>query len=161
MSKINAIESLTGHVPAIIGCDYCNEWDQAIPPQTLINYSCNSFLKDHSSNGGFIEITTHYSNPVSPNGGEIRNRSNLIFTDLLNFSTETGQRWQSYLDIVAAGLDDLQQSNVTVLYRLFHEMNGGWFWWGKQVFREYFTNVIMMNLFIGSITIYTSLDISI
>jgi len=138
MSKINAIESLTGHIPAIIGCDYCNEWGQAIPPQKLLNYSCNQILKDHSNKRGLIEINTHFSNPVSPNGGCLRNRSGLIFTDLLNFETETGQRWKSYLDIVAEGLNDLQQSNVTVFYRPLHEMNGGWFWWGKQVLIEYF-----------------------
>ncbi len=63
----------------------------------------------------------------------MRNRSNLIFTDLLKPQTTTGQRWRSYLDIVAEGFNNLQQANVTVLYRPFHEMNGGWFWWGKQV----------------------------
>jgi beta-mannanase len=37
------------------------------------------------------------------------------------------------LDIVAEGLNELQQVNVTVLYRPFHAMNGAWFWWGNQV----------------------------
>jgi mannan endo-1,4-beta-mannosidase len=37
------------------------------------------------------------------------------------------------LDIVAEGLNELQQANVTVLNRPFHEMNGAWFWWGNQV----------------------------
>jgi mannan endo-1,4-beta-mannosidase len=73
-----------------------------------------------------ITIDTHFPNPVSPDGGDLKNRSNLTFTDLLKSETETGQRWRSYLDIVAEGLDDLQKANVTVLYRPFHEMNGGW-----------------------------------
>jgi mannan endo-1,4-beta-mannosidase len=80
-----------------------------------------------------ITIDTHFPNPVSPDGGDLKNRSNLTFTDLLKPETETGQRWRSYLDIVAEGLDDLQKANVTVLYRPFHEMNGGWFCWGQQV----------------------------
>jgi mannan endo-1,4-beta-mannosidase len=68
-------------------------------------------------------------NPASMNGGDTKNRSNLTFTDVLKPETETGQRWRSYIDIVAEGLDDLQQSNVTVLFRPLHEMNGAWFWW--------------------------------
>jgi mannan endo-1,4-beta-mannosidase len=124
---------LTNQTPSIIGCDYSNGWGESIPPQKLLNYSCNEILKDHSNKHGLIEINNHFSNPVSPNGGCLKNRSSLVFTDLLKPETETGQRWRSYLDIVAEGLNDLQQSNATVLYRPFHEMNGGWFWWGQQV----------------------------
>jgi beta-mannanase len=124
---------LTNQTPSIIGCDYSNGWGEAIPPQKLLNYSCNEILKDHSNKHGLIEINNHFSNPVSPNGGCLKNRSSLVFTDLLKPETETGQRWKSYLDIVAEGLNDLQQANATVLYRPFHEMNGGWFWWGQQV----------------------------
>jgi mannan endo-1,4-beta-mannosidase len=133
LTQVNAIENLTGHVPSILGCDYSDGWGQAIPPQKLLNYSCNDRLKDHWNKHGLIEINNHFSNPVSPNGGCLKNRSTLVFTDLLKPETETGQRWRSYIDIVAEGLNDLQQANVTVLYRPFHEMNGGWFWWGQQV----------------------------
>ena len=36
LNQINAIENLTGHIPSILGCDYANGQDQAIPPQKLI-----------------------------------------------------------------------------------------------------------------------------
>jgi mannan endo-1,4-beta-mannosidase len=134
LDQVNAIERITGHIPSIIGCDYSDAWTQAVPPQKLLDYSCNEILKNHSNHHGLVTIDVHFSNPVSPNGGCIMNRSGLIFTDLLNVNTETGQRWRSYLDIVAEGFNDLQKSNVTVLFRPFHEMNGYWFWWGQQVF---------------------------
>jgi hypothetical protein len=101
--------------------------------QQLVDYSCNEYLKDHSNKHGLVTIDTHFPNSVSPNGGESGNKSNLTFTDLLKPKTETGKRWRSYLDLVAEGLNDLQQANVTVFYRPLHEMNGGWFWWGQQV----------------------------
>ena len=122
------IVNQTGQVPAILGCDYANGFSTATPPQKLIDYSCNPTLIDHWNKDGFITIDTHCPNPVSSNGGGLRNRSNLTFTDLLKPETITGQRWRSYLDIVAKGFSNLQQANVTVLYRPFHEMNGGWFW---------------------------------
>ncbi len=133
LNQVNAIIHLSNQTPSIIGCDYSNGWGEATPPQKLLDYSCNEILKDHSNKHGLIEINNHFSNPVSPNGGCLKNRTTLVFTDLLKPETETGQRWRSYLDIVAEGLNDLQQANVTVLYRPFHEMNGGWFWWGQQV----------------------------
>ncbi len=133
MSQMIEIQSVTGHVPAILGCDYAAGWAIATPPQSDIDYSCNAYLKDHSNKKGLVTIDTHFPNPVSPNGGGLKNRSSLVFTDLLKPETETGKRWRSYLDIVAAGINDLQQAGVTVLYRPLHEMNGGWFWWGQQV----------------------------
>ncbi len=80
-----------------------------------------------------MTIDTHFPNPAFPDGGGLRNKSNLVFTDLLKPETETGKRWRSYLDLVAEGLNDLQQANVTVLYRPLHEMNDGWCWWCGQV----------------------------
>jgi mannan endo-1,4-beta-mannosidase len=133
MSLITQITQQTGQVPAILECDYANGFWSTIPPQNLLDYSCNSVLKNHWNKDGLVNVCTHFPNPVSPNGGELRNKSNLVFNDLLNPQTITGQRWYSFLDIVADGFKELQESNVTVMYRPFHEMNGGWFWWGTQV----------------------------
>jgi mannan endo-1,4-beta-mannosidase len=108
------------------------------PPQNIINYSCNPSLKTHWSLGGLVTIDMHLPNPSSPNGGGYNSVGNLIFSDLINNATTTGQRWRTFLDRMALGLDDLQQSGVTVLFRPFHEMNGNWFYWGSQVRRKFF-----------------------
>ncbi len=91
-----------------------------------------------------VTIDTHFANPISPDAGDLRNRSNLTFTDLLKPETEAGKRWRSYLDIVAEGFNDLQQANVTVLYRPLHEMNDGWCWWGQQVSKLSFLSKIQI-----------------
>ncbi|CAF0882436.1 unnamed protein product [Adineta ricciae] len=130
--QMDQITNRTGHTPAILGCDYAAGWLQATPPQTIINYSCNKYLKDHSDANGLVTIDIHFPNPASPDGGFLKNRTNLTFTDLLDFQSETGQRWKSYLNIIADGLNELQEANVTVLFRPLHEMNGAWFWWGQQ-----------------------------
>lgn len=66
----------------------------------------------------------HLPNPVSSNGGRIKDKWNLNFADLINTGTQTGQRWRLFLDRMALGLDDLQQFGVTVLFRPFDEVNG-------------------------------------
>jgi len=42
--------------------------------------------------------------------------------------------WMEELDLAADGPLELKQAGVVVLWRPFHEMNGGWFWWGAQDF---------------------------
>lgn len=36
------------------------------------------------------------------------------------------------LDILANHLSVLRDNDIPVLWRPYHEMNGGWFWWGKK-----------------------------
>jgi mannan endo-1,4-beta-mannosidase len=38
---------------------------------------------------------------------------------------------------MAGGLSELKDAGVVVLWRPFHEMNGGWFWWGAQDFDDF------------------------
>jgi len=36
------------------------------------------------------------------------------------------------VDVIAWFLKQLREAKVPVLWRPYHEMNGGWFWWGKK-----------------------------
>ncbi|UJR27042.1 hypothetical protein I4U23_008346 [Adineta vaga] len=131
-SNIDQITQQIGQTPGILGCDWACGWNYKTPPEDLINYACNSALKTHWSLGGLVTVNMHLPNPVSSNGGGYKDRWNVNFADLTNTATQTGQRWRLFLDRMAAGFDDLQQSGVTVLFRPFHEMNGEWFYWGNQ-----------------------------
>jgi mannan endo-1,4-beta-mannosidase len=147
LTQIDEIQTVVGHTPALIGCDYAPGWATGTPP-SQIDYSCNQYLKDYSDKHGTIQVENHFPNPVFSDGGGLKNKSDLVFTDLLKPDTETGKRWRLYIDTVAEGLNDLQQVNITALYRPFHEMNGGWFWWGQQVRQSFLLNVKIeiMNL---------------
>ncbi|CAF1220072.1 unnamed protein product [Adineta ricciae] len=143
-SIIDQITQQIGKTPGILGCDWACGWNYKTPPEDLINYSCNSALKTHWNLGGLVTVNMHLPNPVSSNGGGYKDRGNLNFADLINTTTQTGQRWHLFLDRVADGLNDLQQAGVTVLFRPFHEMNGEWFYWGNQdaqTFRNVWINM--------------------
>jgi mannan endo-1,4-beta-mannosidase len=135
-SIMDQISQQIGQTPSILGCDWACGWDYETPPQNIIDYSCNPALKNHWSLGGLVTISMHLPNPASANGGGYNSKGNLNFPDLINITTTTGQRWQSFLDRMVQGLSDLQQSGVTVLFRPFHEMNGDWFFWGSQVKKD-------------------------
>ncbi len=49
--------------------------------------------------------------------------------DLITPGTKINKKWLNDIDEVAAGLKILQENNIPVLWRPYHEMNGTWFWW--------------------------------
>jgi len=68
------------------------------------------------------------------------------FNDLLTPGTKLYKRWCSQVDTIAFYLKELQQAHVPVLWRPYHEMNGGWFWWGGR-HGEYGTAALYKQLF--------------
>ncbi|MDD7176457.1 MAG: glycosyl hydrolase [Lachnospiraceae bacterium] len=45
---------------------------------------------------------------------------------------EYNPQFNAYLDIIAAYATALQNENIPILFRPFHENSGGWFWWGTS-----------------------------
>lgn len=45
---------------------------------------------------------------------------------------EYNAQYNAYLDIIAEYALALQEKNVPILFRPFHENSGGWFWWGTS-----------------------------
>jgi mannan endo-1,4-beta-mannosidase len=55
------------------------------------------------------------------------------FKEVLTPGTRLYKRWAAQVDSIAVYLKKLQEANVPVLWRPYHEMNGDWFWWGGRV----------------------------
>lgn len=120
------IHERTGQWPALIGVDYADfgrgslTWK--VPNQVAIEYW---------QQGGLVTVMAHMYNPANPKGGGLRDPGVDLAT-LLQPGTETHTRWMQELELIAAGLQQLKEAGVVVLWRPFHEMNGGWFWWGAK-----------------------------
>jgi mannan endo-1,4-beta-mannosidase len=52
--------------------------------------------------------------------------------ELITPGTPLHTRWLAQVDGIAAYLKQLQDAKIPVLWRPYHEMNGGWFWWGNK-----------------------------
>ncbi len=149
LRQITAVSKKTGHWPAIMGVDYADFRKGGLetkkPNQTAIAYW---------NQGGCVTISAHLYSPASTNGGGLRAKG-VDLASLLAPDSETHRRWMHELDLLAAGLKELDDAGVVVLWRPFHEMNGGWFWWGaknpetfiklwRQMF-DYFTHTKGLN----------------
>lgn len=76
--------------------------------------------------------------------------------ELVTPGTDLNEAWKEGADKIARYLGVLQDNNIPVLWRPYHEMNGVWFWWcnhkGEQGFKrlwimmyEYFTEHHQLN----------------
>lgn len=129
IAEMEKIHRATGQWPAMIGLDYCG-WDGH--GEALVAPAApNRLALEYWRSGGLVNISWHAPNPANPKGGGLRDKG-VNLQDLLTEGTDTHRRWLASLDTVAAGLRELQDAGVIVIWRPLHEMNGGWFWWGAK-----------------------------
>ena len=146
---LSEIHDKTGHWPALLGVDYADFGRGGLTFQVP-----NAAARQYWEAGGLVTASAHLYNPARTNGGGLRDQG-VDLKDLLAENTETHRRWIKELDELAGGLGELQDAGVVVLWRPFHEMNGGWFWWGakdpstfQEVWRQmfdYFTQTKHLN----------------
>jgi len=124
-SMVKALYDSTGMWPAMLGGDYIG-----ITPENM-NYSeRNQFFIDYFKSGGLLKISWHSNNPF--NDEDTWNTDDVNLIELLTPGTNVNKKWMAQLDIIAAALTQLRDSGVVVIWGPFHEMNGGWFWWGGR-----------------------------
>jgi mannan endo-1,4-beta-mannosidase len=133
-----SIQEKTGKWPALMGVDYADFRKGGITTE-----GPNKAAIAYWNQGGLVTVSAHMYNPANPNGGGLRDKG-VELAALLGAEGsasagkdagapgETHQRWMRQLDEMAAGLQELKEAGVVVLWRPFHEMNGGWFWWGAK-----------------------------
>ncbi|WP_433243914.1 glycosyl hydrolase [Streptosporangium sp. CA-135522] len=136
LGQIETLHDRTGQYPGVLACDYAGGWnDNGTPADwhdnypTTIDHSCNPSLIAWWKSGGLVSVSVHGPNPADPKDFHSRLAD---FAQLSDPSTALGSRWRDQLDQVAAGLRELDEAGVPVLFRPMHEMNGAWFWWGGQ-----------------------------
>ena len=126
LAAAEKIFQATGRWPALISVDYTD-----FKSCWLDTYTTNRLLLEYWRAGGLVSASVHLNNPARAGGGGLRDKG-LNLAELLSAGTPVHERWMHQLDDLAAALQELQAAGVVVLWRPFHEMNGGWFWWGAQ-----------------------------
>jgi mannan endo-1,4-beta-mannosidase len=139
-----------GKTPAIFGKD----WGFARKGDKDSAYVRNEIveeLTEHYRNGSLVVMCWHEAPPTADEpvtfmgwrgGGAVTNQTHLNtvqgqlteaqYKDLLTPGTELHERWCSQVDAIVPYLKKLEAARVPLLWRPFHEMNGGWFWWGGR-----------------------------
>jgi mannan endo-1,4-beta-mannosidase len=114
-----ALQASSGKWVSLMGTDWHDfNSGKAFVPAPLISWW---------NAGGLVTVDYHIDNPYG--GGAWSTGANLA--GILTAGSAANKTWLSELDWTASNLQTLQSSGVIVIWRPFHEMNGGWFWWGN------------------------------
>ncbi len=112
--------------PLLVGVDY--GWDRIDAADIA---RANRVLIDHWNKGGLVTVCMHPGNP-GVDGGTVQECEGIDLAAVMTPGTAAHRRWMAVLATVGDGLAELHRAGVIVLWRPFHEMNGGWFWWGCE-----------------------------
>jgi len=131
--SMDRLVALTGKEQGLLGLELMFANEHSGYETGLIDHAI-----EHTSRGGLVTLTWHMRNPLRVCArGEFFECSKTPMSPasmerMLQPGTAENQLWLADLDSAAASLKKLQAAGIIVLFRPFHEMNGDWFWWGRQ-----------------------------
>ena len=130
-------DSLTGKYPVVWGSDFgfsdsTNDKDGVHYRQAMVEE-----IKKRHAAGNIITLMWHACRPVDEEPctwkGSVQNEMyEDEWQDLTTPGTRSYQNWANQVDEIAGFLKQLENANIPVLWRPYHEMNGEWFWWGQK-----------------------------
>lgn len=135
-TRLVTIHRQTGHYPALFGQDFGfsepGTWDGINYRQRIVDEA----IRLHHE-GFAITLMWHAVRPTEDEpvdfGASIQgDLSDEEWQELVTPGTRLYERWKSQVDVIAWFLKQLRYADIPVLWRPYHEMNGGWFWWGKR-----------------------------
>lgn len=140
---VEKLYKTTEKYPAIIALDY--EHDKICTSESISK--ANQVLIQYWNDGGLVAVGVSPLNPwfndesnpdSAPGNWSLTRTTHLTkdeldminLNDLINPGKTVYKAWRRKLDRIAAGLKELQDAGVVVLFKPIQEMNGNWFWWG-------------------------------
>jgi hypothetical protein len=127
------VKEVTGDYPAIYGFELGRiELDHPVNIDSVPFDSMRNYIRTVYERGGVITLSWHLNNPLT--GKTAWDSAPGTVASILP-GGEKNDLYKSWLDKVAnfiAGLKGKNGEPIPVILRLFHELNGNWFWWGKD-----------------------------
>jgi mannan endo-1,4-beta-mannosidase len=129
LEEIKILHDSSGQWLSMLGADYYGNFKDSIPGAECAYELTNSVLIDYLGDKDIVNLSVHFNNPQTSGAAW----DNEIDIDSLFIDNSRVQKiFYGELDKVYVGLKELTDANVNIMFRPFHEMNGGWFWWGKR-----------------------------
>lgn len=113
------IQAVTGELPALRGLDFIHDDYAGVVERA----------RQWNGRGGIVTICWHTG--VDGNDYPSSKEENPDWDELLTPGTEANGKLYRRWDRAAEALRQLQEEDIPVLWRPFHEFDGKWFWWGK------------------------------
>ena len=118
--EMDYIEDNTGRLPAIRGLDFMHNDFQGVVNRSI----------EWWNNGGIVTICWHTGADFA-SGYDESKADNINWEEAFVPGSETYNALLAGMDRAVPYLQQLEDAGVPVLWRPFHELDGGWFWWSK------------------------------
>ncbi len=128
------VKSVTGSHPAVIGVDFSGFTGGTPETMQQSKAAVRKTVVETYDRGGVVTAAWHFPNPVS-GGGFYWNDS--VSLPAVRYIIPGGEGHAKYVEILRALGDWANNTRgkdgklVPMIFRPFHEFDGGWFWWGK------------------------------
>lgn len=129
------IKSVTGSHPAVIGIDFLGLTGQ---PDSLITKEEDRLRKvitDTYARGGIITVAWHFNNPLSGGGFYWKDGVSVAAVKEMIPGAASHHEYKLILTRIAKFLHTLKGKKgeaIPLVFRPFHELDGSWFWWGRN-----------------------------
>lgn len=127
------VKEVTGDYPAVYGFELGRlELDHDVNIDSVPFDKMKEYIKEAYNRGGVVTLSWHLNNPLT--GKTAWDPAPGTVASILP-AGEKHKLYKSWLDKVANFLKGLKGKNgeyIPVIFRPFHELNGNWFWWGKD-----------------------------
>jgi len=128
------VKSVTTSHPAVIGVDIMRFSVSSGEGLAKVKQELKKNVEDTYNRGGVTTVAWHFSNPVSGGGFYWKDSVSLPAVKYLIPGGEAHEKYKVILKDLADWANSLKGSDgksVPLIFRPYHEFDGGWFWWGK------------------------------
>lgn len=128
----NAIRDTTGRFPGLWSGDFLYEQENIANRSTMINEAKNQWNQGALINLMYHAAPPNQGEPCGWEDGVLSHLSDGQWNELISDGSSLNSKWKARLDVISFFLQDLKNDGVEVLWRPFHEMNQGQFWWAGR-----------------------------
>ena len=127
------VKEVTGDYPGAYGFELGRiELDHSVDLDSVPFDKTRQYIQQIYERGGVITLSWHLNNPLT--GKSAWNPEPGTVASILPGGAKN-ELYKSWLDKVANYILSLKTKSgvpIPIIFRPFHELNGNWFWWGKD-----------------------------
>ncbi|GGK85300.1 glycoside hydrolase family 26 protein [Rufibacter glacialis] len=128
------VKSVTGSHPAVVGVDFSGFSGRSAEEIQIAKEAVRQNVVDTYNRGGVTTAAWHFSNPVAKGGFYWVDSLSLPAVSYLIPGGAAHEQYKEILQGIGDWAHTVKGADgklAPVIFRPFHEFDGGWFWWGK------------------------------